>query len=285
MLAWSNFNHSPTRKKIREKWLELLNDNTKKEQDYQSFLRNHAGMFIPSRSSSFKEQIVLEKIKLGAEYITDFVSIDGDRSYGFQYTLIEIESPHDNLFTSKGTKSAHLVQSLDQISNWQRWMDNSKSSSLELFPSWIRNVSNHYRFHYLLVIGRRNDSTSEKEKLKQIANQHKIEIRSFDYLTDIFSSRLYNSFTSISTTGAMIPSTKQNNEFTNPFYAAYSDRKWRKITKELKPPHYHIVGRNISTILKYRTYNENRLAEYKKWAMQDGNNDFSPLDEDLGNLI
>ncbi|AQP99628.1 hypothetical protein B0W48_07335 [Pseudoalteromonas aliena] len=275
LYAWKNFNRSPIKKQILDKWMQLLGDKSLKEQAYQVFLRNHAGMFIPQGGPTFREQLVLEKIRLGGDYITDFISVDSDRSDGFKFTLIEIESPHSNLFTNEGLCSNRLQKALKQVEDWQHWIQDNKDTASRILPT----EDLLYSVEYLIIIGRREeDKDLRRSKLKLLERQKNVKIRSFDHLTDVFLSRSYDSYTKISKSSGETVSKEQNNQFTNPFYIAYPDKEWRSMTNKFKKSLFHMVSRNIEVILEHRSYNT-ILPDYEKWACINGNNEFCSVDD------
>jgi len=58
----------------------------------------------------------------GIKLIPDFVI--GDRhSGGFEWTLVELESPTAAMFNAKGDPSATLQHALRQLTDWRTWLE------------------------------------------------------------------------------------------------------------------------------------------------------------------
>lgn len=269
MIAWKHLRNSPVFSKIQNEWSALLDDKTRKEQDYQLFLREHAGFFFPRKSDISGDQLVLEKISLGSDYITDFVNINGNRSYGFEYTFIEIESPHDEIYTGSGKQTSDLSGALEQVRDWKRWIAANTDTAKRLFPSKRFLTTGVPSIRYMVVIGRRNSSQDEIEKRNQIFRDEGIEVRSFDYLTDILLTRAFHSHIWISNDFSFI-SEADNNEFANPFYTAISDATWRAMLKKFLQNYSHMVGQNMAAIIESRKYNKQRENEFLEWVAMDG---------------
>jgi Domain of unknown function (DUF4263) len=278
MIAWRQLSNAPVLSQIVADWLALLSDTTKREQDYQAFLRNHAGMFFPGIGLASPEQIVLEKTALGSDYITDFVNVNNNRSYGFTYTLIEIESPHDLLYTQSGGQTSALNVALQQVREWKQWITANMDTAKRLFPSKQFLVTGVPSINYMVIIGRRQRDKAVVEKRNQIKRDEGIEVRSFDYLTDVLMSKTYTSYTAISRD--LIPITKeQNNQFSNPFYIAISDATWRYMLNGFRHNYSHMIGQNIDVILASRQYNTQRCDEFLHWVQQGANNTIHPMEE------
>lgn len=281
MFAWSKITGSPLHQKIIDEWTTLLNDSEKKESDYQLFISDHAGFFFPRNQDYNGNQLVLEKTCLGSDYITDFVNLLCNRSYGFGYTLIEIESPHDKLYTKSGTPSVAFNSALEQIRSWKRWISANMDTAKRIFPSKEFAITGIPSIKYMIIIGRREDGQEVLEKRNQIFRDEGIEVRSFDYLTDVIEFRSFYSHLWISNDFSFI-SEQDNNEFSSPFYKAIPDATWRKMLKEFLPNHSHMVGQNIKSILAHRMYNKDKKAEFISWISENGRN---VIDEREKNLL
>lgn len=282
LIAWRQLSNAPLLSEVATEWRTLLEDRSKREQDYQQFLRNHAGLFFPGSGFISREQLVLEKIALGSDYITDFVNINNNRSYGFIYTLIEIESPHDNLYTQSGAQSSAFNTALQQVRDWKRWITANMDTAKRIFPSKQFLVTGVPSIKYMIVIGRRQRDETVDEKRNQILRDEGIEVRSFDYLMDVLLSNTYSSYTAISRD--LTPITReQNNQFSNPFYLATSDAEWREMLSRFRSTYSHMIGHNIEHILASRRYNMARQNAFFNWISQGSNNIIHPIEEDFLN--
>jgi hypothetical protein len=109
--------------KVLEECEELLTNNKLKEKDYHKFLSNYAGFFLAESDDSYQ---VISKLKLGTDYETDFVVIYEGFTAGILYEIIEIDAPHTKPFTKNGQPSFKLTNSIQQILNWERWLQDNR---------------------------------------------------------------------------------------------------------------------------------------------------------------
>ena len=57
-------------------------------------------------------------------------------------------------------------------------------------------------------------------------------------------------------------SAQENNDFTNPFYIAYSDPEWRNIARDVEYNVSHMIARNLDLVMRNRRYNVNAQADF-----------------------
>src|SRR5437016_610377 len=82
---------------VMDDWEQLLDNKSLNESDYLAFLRDHAGFVF---NDSCRQLVSISELELGADLRVDFVLANDNSSYGFQYELVELESPHERAFTS-----------------------------------------------------------------------------------------------------------------------------------------------------------------------------------------
>jgi hypothetical protein len=234
------------------KWQGLLGDRSLREEAYQSFLSDHAGFFF---SDGIYRMVVLSKIRLGANWVTDFVNTCSQQSYGFSYELIEIESPHTPPFNRSGKPSERLSQAVQQIQNWKRWIDSNRSEAKRLFPSANFTLADSPNFTYTVYIGSRENTQKWQEQRNFHSKELGIKIRSFDSLTDRVRTRPIMDFWigGDETGPKLLPSLR--NQLMNPFFKAYNDSVWRQIISSTNFVLYHMVTTNADSLLRNREYN------------------------------
>ena len=103
---------------------------------------------------------------------------------------------------------------------------------------------------FTIIIGRRTENTLEIEKRNQIAGELKINIRSFDYLTDLLERRRFFNDACLDINSGLC----LENQIENPFYKAINDSKWRKFCSS-KFNWTHFYKNSCSEIIKIRDYN------------------------------
>jgi len=157
-----------TRKLIAE--FEVLISGEHSEEVYQSFVAANPVLIDPLASE------IVPKQKLGIELVTDFVV----RRLDNRYVLVEIEKPHDRLFTIAYDFSSRFTHAIGQIVDFQEWVDNHGEYARSLMPG----ISSP---RGLLIMGLRS-SLSEREsaKLKRYCiNSTSVDILTYD---DLLSS-------------------------------------------------------------------------------------------------
>jgi hypothetical protein len=156
---------------------EKLVEGKHREEDYKQFLTENPVLIDPLAAE------VIPKQRLGIEYITDFVVRRHDR----RYILVEIEKPHDRIFTEGGDFSSRFTHAIGQVLDFQQWVDSNKSYAEKLLP----NISSP---RGLLIMGRRTEmSSKDEEKLHRFCvNSAAIDVLTYD---DVIaqSTHLYES--------------------------------------------------------------------------------------------
>ena len=253
-----NTEAKPILRKIEKKWLNLLKQK-ESEEKYHQFLSEHAG-FLLARIYDF-ETIVISKLRLGADYIVDFIKTYDYRSAGIQYEFIELETPWSAPYTKSGNPSSRLVTAVQQIQNWKRWMRENRYEFRKLFPFYNKGLARDERYKYSIIIGNRKNSEQWLERRNQYAEDLGITIRSFEYLTDHIKRPLISDTVDPHLCEGC--SWEESNALANPFFKAYSDLSWRKLIASFK----EILGSAdlAKLLLKHREYND-LLDEFeKKW--------------------
>jgi hypothetical protein len=241
---------------ILNKWESMLNDEMLSENDYQQFLVDHAGIFFSSPGS----HIVLTKPDLGGEYVPDLVVLYDNESFGFVYRFIELESPHDKVFTSRGTQAVALTNALQQVEDWKRWLSKNQQSGYELFPSKGYKLTGDPQVRFSVIIGRR-ESVKDHEAIRmQKSLAYNCDIRTFDYFSDLVRKKTFLSELFAESDSSVTE--EEKNELVSPFFKAMSSGQWRSLRKH--NPFYasHSMGMNAKAILKYRSMNNDLLEQF-----------------------
>ncbi|MGB5927721.1 MAG: Shedu anti-phage system protein SduA domain-containing protein [Cyclobacteriaceae bacterium] len=251
-------------RKIEKEWLTLLDDKNLHEKDYHRFLKNHPA-FLLTPLFGLECYVVINKLKLGSERETDFVIVKEGYSDGTKYNLIEIKSPHAKLFNKDGTYSKDLNKALAQVGAWQRWLIDNRTQMKKLFPSGSTRVQRNSNLTYTILIGRRSYNEEEKEQRVSAAKNHKVNIVSYDRITDFLKTPYHlNSNWIFSTEMESYFPDGDKRKLINPLYVCTSDSEWKKISPSLS--HTHIYGRSLEHLLKYRKYNKELIKEFDREA-------------------
>jgi hypothetical protein len=256
---WENVLNSSTLKRLKNDWINLLDNANCKERDYHDFLSSNPYFFL----TSIESYLVISKLKLGSEYETDFVVVREGYSDGTIYEFIEIESPHTNLFDSTGKPTSKFNSALQQIMDWKRFLKNEKNFFRKFLPTTSTKVINDSKIKFKIIIGRRTNNKEELEKRRQYSEEYNIEILSYDRLTEILNSRrlFLNEPTIFSAQMEFLDAPLKKNQLANPFFCCTSDSTWKTICKAGHTGHFYYNF--LDKILSNRTYSD-YFEEFKK---------------------
>jgi len=147
---------------------ERLVDDDLLEKPYQDYLAQHPVLVDPLAAR------VIDRQGLGLELTTDFVI----RRLDNEYILVEIEKPRDPIFNSKGDFTSQFHHAFEQVLGFQ---------------AWVNKHSDYARYHMpgiscprgLLVIGRRNLTIEQSDKLRQYClNSQSVSVITYDDLIE-----------------------------------------------------------------------------------------------------
>jgi hypothetical protein len=270
--AWSLLHNkaSDIVTKLERTWKKLLRENTK-EEVYHRFLSEHAGFFLARMFDD--EIIVISKLRLGANFVVDFVKTKDCLSAGIQYEFIEIETPGAPPYTKKGNPSARLMAAVQQIDNWKMWIKENRYEFQKIFPFYNRGITPSERLKFTVVIGTRENSQQWLERRNHFSDEHSIRIRSFESFTENLKRRGFPDFVRPHLLENC--SWMQAEELANPFCKAYSDKAWRSLIDSYR--HCYRNADLTKFLLDSREYNELFHKFKKKW-LDTKKGDVSPIE-------
>lgn len=164
--------------------------SAKNEPEMQRYLEANPYLLIQHLGGGHGRWVIPQK-RLGAEHVPDFVI--GDRhSFGFEWQVVEIESPSAVLFTKSGDPSRALNHAIRQITDWRSWLKrNQDYASRRREESGLGLVDIDGNVKGLIVIGRRATiDPSTNERRRQLCLDLKIDIHSYDWLLDLLEGRI-----------------------------------------------------------------------------------------------
>ncbi|KRE98723.1 hypothetical protein ASG88_16885 [Nocardioides sp. Soil777] len=150
-----------------EEW-EALVEQDLPEKKYQDFLEEHPVFVDPLAAE------VLNRKRLGVELVTDFVV----RRHDFRYVVVEIEKPHDRIFTQANDFGSSFSHAVGQVLDFQGWIAENVAYAQRHLPA-VENP------HGVLIMGRRSEMTTHQQsKLRRwLHNSKNIEVLTFDDLS------------------------------------------------------------------------------------------------------
>ena len=239
------------REKIRAEWSAVLNNKELKEEDYHQFLRKYPYWLLIGNYDAYH---VISKLKLGAEYVSDFVIAREGYSEGTYYDFIEIENPHDKVYTKKGIPSTGLVTAIQQVNDWRSWLKDNHGYFRKYLPTSNTRVYRNTNLTFTIIIGRRENNIVFQDRINEYARSVNVRIRSFDSLTENLNKPLFDE--------ALFASSEYDhqdpilkNSLANPFFMATDDSEWREMISK-SSYHSHFYGKNLENIIASRKYND-----------------------------
>jgi len=245
---------------LMREWRTLLNASGLNEHRYRSLLAEYPAFFLLGLSG--RPYFAITELRLGANYVVDLVIADDNASNGMIYTLIELERPYDRAFKANGDKSARLSHAIDQVENWQRWMEDNRSEARRVFPCGVNKRLPIVR--YMIIIGTRTNTESWIEKRNDLAVKMRLEIRTYDYLTDRLAKmgRFFQDKSMLISSEEEHFTARARNALANPFFCAFNDHEWRSLCRDLtNSPHF--TEQNAWVFLQHRRYAPNLKAFQK----------------------
>jgi hypothetical protein len=235
-------------RKLLAKWEAILGNKSNREEVYQQFIAENAGLFFGHKS------VVISKVPMGADHVTDFVIARDAASYGFAYEFVELESPHTPAYTRKGHPSARLTMAVQQVTNWKRWLDANRGEAKKIFPSKPFKLYDSPTFAFTIYIGRSDNLDESLARRNQYASDLNVSIHGFDHLTRRLREPEVGVFPLIFSSEMDSIQPDIRNELANPFTSAYSWGDWREIVKSPKFSDDHMIANNWEILLKHRIH-------------------------------
>lgn len=159
------------------------------ERPIQVYLEKHPTILAYLLGGGHGRWVIPQK-RLGAEFVSDFI-IGEKSSIGFEWEVIELESPKSPMFTNKGDPSKTLTHAIRQIQDWRSWLKKNQdyaSRSRNKHGLGLSDIDSNCRGS--IFIGRREQlRESDNERRRQMMSDLRIDIHSFDFLVDTFPSR------------------------------------------------------------------------------------------------
>lgn len=136
---------------------------------------------------------VFPEFKLGTSYQVDYLII-GKSSDGYSFVFVELESPYGKITIGNGDEGEVIRKGLNQIYDWDRWIDGNFNSIAEVFEKYkhphINLPPEFYkldktRINYVIVAGRRSDFNEKlRWKRRKLWENKNIVLMHYDNLYD-----------------------------------------------------------------------------------------------------
>ena len=166
-------------RQILSGYMQLLEQSPIRESILQRYLEDYPILLDPSY------RVVNSGVRLGAEYVADFVI----ETYDGNYTLVEIEKPTDRLYLLNGDPSSALTHAEQQVLDWQGWI-RQNIAYLRYEANLVMNAPQG-----LVIIGQRwQMNTDEIRRLNErnLNMRGRLQIITFDDLSLRLSQLIQN---------------------------------------------------------------------------------------------
>lgn len=144
--------------------LEKIVQEEHGEEVYQKYIENNPVLLDPLASK------LIDKHKLGDDYITDFVV----KTLKGEYLLVEIEKPQDNIFTGSGNFSHKFSHALGQVLDFIEWVESNIAYAEKKLPG----ISSPQG---LLIMDRRDNISDKLQKKLQRFNKNSNSVKVLTY--------------------------------------------------------------------------------------------------------
>lgn len=137
------------------------------ESTYQAWLTKHPVFIDPLAAE------IIPLAPLGLEFKTDYVL----RRHDGRYVVVEIEKPHDRMFTKSNDFTAEFTHAVGQVLDFQHWVVQNSAYAQTRFPGIRTPIG-------IVLTGMRQSLTGRQaEKLERWQfNSNSIEVLTFDDL-------------------------------------------------------------------------------------------------------
>ena len=165
--------------------LEQALSTATREEDLQQVLQTHPSLLVHHLRGGHG-RYVLPKVRLGSEHVTDFII--GDRaSYGYEWILVELESPLAKMFNQNGDPSAALNHALQQIGTWRTWLARNLDYAMRArHESGLGLADIEGEAQGLVIMDRRDSLRPETHATRRrLQRYHNIQIRTYDWLVEV----------------------------------------------------------------------------------------------------
>lgn len=175
----------PTSEAVRE-LEELLEAGVSDEEPFQNLLTRHPALLASTVVGGWRTYVI-PKVRLGAEYVPDFLVL-GLNSVGLQWVTVELEAPRHPILIRDGSLSGATRHGVKQVQDWREWLTkNVAYAQGELHLYGLTNQAPG-----LVIIGRDDPRAERVSSRAQSAEGPRIAIHSWDWLLRHASNLLDN---------------------------------------------------------------------------------------------
>jgi hypothetical protein len=147
----------------------------------QKYLEEHP-LFLVQHLGGGHGRWVIPHPRFGNQLIPDFV-IGERHSGGFEWTLVELESPTASMFNAKGDPSATLQHALRQLTDWRAWLEvNQNYAARPRSAGGLGLTDISPNSQGLILIGRTDSRDDVVARHRRLARDNNIKLHTYDWL-------------------------------------------------------------------------------------------------------
>lgn len=167
--------------KTVDEFQRILDDATD-ERPLQTFLAS-SPMLLGPLAPPGGQYWCIDRPRLGAEFVPDFL-LASHTSIGFQWSMIELESPNAKVLTKADLPAKKLAEALKQVRDWRTWLtDNLAYARGEL---GLKDID--AQCAAFVIIGRRGSLEPRQAPQYRALSGNGINVMTYDRLLDHFLS-------------------------------------------------------------------------------------------------
>lgn len=164
-------------------------ESARREEDLQAHLQAHPLMLVQHLGGGHGRWVI-PKPRLESEYVPDFVIGDRD-SGGRRWTAVELEGPTRPMFTKGGDPSRYLSHAIRQLMDWRSWLTANRAyASAPRDEEGLGLEDIDPRLPGLIIMGRRDLGPNPRGLRRQLEQDHRLEIHSYDWLIERAEGRV-----------------------------------------------------------------------------------------------
>ncbi|MCK4627000.1 MAG: DUF4263 domain-containing protein [Phycisphaerae bacterium] len=182
-----------------DQFRQLIDSDNVTERAITKFIKQNRAYFIVAsilkRYFSFGHHgaYLFPEFQLGNSYQADNLLV-GKSSDGWHFVFVELEAPVGNITLRNGNLGSAFRDGLDQVADWDTWLQAHYDSLMETFDKYRRTDEclpddffkfDKSRFHYVVVAGRRTDFKQKTYRIRRNKGKDNSElILHYDNLVD-----------------------------------------------------------------------------------------------------
>jgi hypothetical protein len=189
-------------KPISEQFREIAFTENATEQQVHSFLKKYPYVLIQLVNRSWNYFQLFSEFRMGSDFRADFLVLSADSGM-WHARFIELEGPHDRVYTKERLPTRKLNWAIRQTDDWRRFANEYRQALAHELAKLVRTRNSHAQnklmgkgvkadvelehpqtyieFYYHVVIGN-SESFSDEERTAHARYSHSDNVMTYDRL-------------------------------------------------------------------------------------------------------